>query len=52
MVALGATLLLTGCKPEQVNLNGKTMGTSYLIRYLPAKTGLRCKRCRWRSINS
>ncbi|MBF1994384.1 FAD:protein FMN transferase [Serratia symbiotica] len=37
MVALGATLLLTGCKPEQVNLNGKTMGTSYSIRYLPGK---------------
>ncbi|HEI8867298.1 FAD:protein FMN transferase [Serratia sp. AKBS12] len=34
MVALGATLLLTGCGPEQVNLDGKTMGTYYSIRYL------------------
>ncbi|WP_346827115.1 FAD:protein FMN transferase [Serratia inhibens] len=33
-VALGATLLLTGCGPEQVNLDGKTMGTSYSIRYV------------------
>ncbi|CAI1018327.1 Thiamine biosynthesis lipoprotein ApbE precursor [Serratia quinivorans] len=33
-VALSATLLLTGCGPEQVNLDGKTMGTSYSIRYV------------------
>ncbi|MNG66262.1 Thiamine biosynthesis lipoprotein ApbE precursor [compost metagenome] len=33
-VALSATLLLTGCGPEQVNLNGKTMGTSYSVRYV------------------
>jgi len=33
-VALGATLLLTGCGPEQVNLEGKTMGTAYSIRYV------------------
>ncbi|MNG77894.1 Thiamine biosynthesis lipoprotein ApbE precursor [compost metagenome] len=33
-LALGATLLLTGCGPEQVNLDGKTMGTSYSIRYV------------------
>lgn len=33
-VALVATLLLTGCGPEQVNLDGKTMGTSYSIRYV------------------
>lgn len=33
-VALGATLLLAGCGPEQVNLDGKTMGTSYSIRYV------------------
>ena len=31
-VALSATLLLTGCGPEQVDLTGKTMGTSYSIR--------------------
>ncbi len=42
MVALGATLLLTGCKPEQVNLNGKTIGTSYSIRYLPGKDTHAC----------
>ncbi|MFI8417572.1 FAD:protein FMN transferase [Serratia sp. NPDC078593] len=35
LVALSATLLLTGCEPEQVNLDGKTMGTYYSIRYLP-----------------
>lgn len=35
LVALGATLLLSGCGPTQVNLDGKTMGTSYSIRYLP-----------------
>ncbi|AGB81240.1 membrane-associated lipoprotein involved in thiamine biosynthesis [Serratia sp. FGI94] len=35
LVALGATLLLSGCGPMQVNLDGKTMGTSYSIRYLP-----------------
>ena len=33
-VVLSATLLLTGCGPEQVNLEGKTMGTSYSIRYV------------------
>ncbi|CAI0934438.1 Thiamine biosynthesis lipoprotein ApbE precursor [Serratia quinivorans] len=33
-VALSATLLLTGCGPEQVNLDGKTMGTSYSVRYV------------------
>ncbi|AUU09479.1 MULTISPECIES: FAD:protein FMN transferase [Serratia] len=33
-VALSATLLLTGCGPEQVDLTGKTMGTSYSIRYV------------------
>jgi thiamine biosynthesis lipoprotein len=33
-VALSATLLLTGCGPEQVDLMGKTMGTSYSIRYV------------------
>ncbi|MDW5500403.1 FAD:protein FMN transferase [Pseudomonas lundensis] len=33
-VALSAALLLTGCGPEQVNLDGKTMGTSYSIRYV------------------
>ncbi|CAI0953163.1 FAD:protein FMN transferase [Serratia entomophila] len=33
-VALGAPLLLTGCGPEQVNLEGKTMGTAYSIRYV------------------
>ncbi|MHC5178763.1 FAD:protein FMN transferase [Serratia rhizosphaerae] len=35
LVALGATLLLSGCGPAQVSLEGKTMGTSYSIRYLP-----------------
>lgn len=33
-VALSASLLLTGCGPEQVNLDGKTMGTSYSVRYV------------------
>jgi thiamine biosynthesis lipoprotein len=33
-VALSAALLLAGCGPEQVNLDGKTMGTSYSIRYV------------------
>jgi len=36
-VALGASLLLTGCGPEQVNLDGKTMGTSYSIRYVTSE---------------
>ncbi|NTX77282.1 FAD:protein FMN transferase [Serratia proteamaculans] len=33
-VALSAALLLTGCGPEQINLDGKTMGTSYSVRYV------------------
>lgn len=33
-VSLSASLLLIGCGPEQVNLDGKTMGTSYSIRYV------------------
>lgn len=35
---LGAALLLTGCGgPEQVNLDGKTMGTYYSIKYVGSK---------------
>ncbi|MDN0095543.1 FAD:protein FMN transferase [Yersinia rohdei] len=33
MAAVGI-LLLTGCGPEQINLEGKTMGTSYSIKYV------------------
>ncbi|HDM8288813.1 FAD:protein FMN transferase [Yersinia enterocolitica] len=33
MAAVGV-LLLTGCGPEQINLEGKTMGTSYSIKYV------------------
>lgn len=33
MVVVGA-LLLAGCGPEQINLEGKTMGTSYSIKYV------------------
>ncbi|HDL6508805.1 FAD:protein FMN transferase [Yersinia enterocolitica] len=33
MAAMGV-LLLTGCGPEQINLEGKTMGTSYSIKYV------------------
>lgn len=33
MAAVGV-LLLTGCGPEQINLEGKTMGTSYSIKYM------------------
>jgi FAD:protein FMN transferase len=33
MVWVGV-LLLTGCGPEQINLEGKTMGTSYSIKYV------------------
>ncbi|MGL5387271.1 MAG: FAD:protein FMN transferase [Serratia sp. (in: enterobacteria)] len=35
--ALAAAVLLTGCKPQQENLRGKTMGTSYSIGYLPGE---------------
>ncbi|CNH12663.1 FAD:protein FMN transferase [Yersinia pekkanenii] len=33
MVVVGI-LLLAGCGPEQINLEGKTMGTSYSIKYV------------------
>lgn len=36
-VALGTVLLLTGCGPKQENLDGKTMGTYYSIRFIPAE---------------
>ncbi|WP_174634720.1 FAD:protein FMN transferase [Yersinia thracica] len=39
MVAVGV-LLLTGCGPEQINLEGKTMGTSYSIKYMSDSTTL------------
>ncbi|CNH33589.1 thiamine biosynthesis lipoprotein [Yersinia thracica] len=39
MVAVGV-LLLTGCGPEQINLEGKTMGTSYSIKYMGDSTTL------------
>ncbi|ATM96947.1 thiamine biosynthesis lipoprotein [Yersinia frederiksenii] len=34
MMAAVGFLLLTGCGPEQINLEGKTMGTSYSIKYV------------------
>ncbi|MCB5313548.1 FAD:protein FMN transferase [Yersinia intermedia] len=34
LMAVVGALLLTGCGPEQVNLEGKTMGTSYSIKYV------------------
>jgi thiamine biosynthesis lipoprotein len=37
IVALGATLLLAGCEPKQENLDGKTMGTYYSIRFVPGE---------------
>jgi thiamine biosynthesis lipoprotein len=40
MKGLGAmlvALLLVGCGPEQVNLDGKTMGTYYSIRVVPGE---------------
>ncbi|WP_173370431.1 FAD:protein FMN transferase, partial [Yersinia pestis] len=33
MLVIGG-LLLSGCGPEQVSLEGKTMGTSYSIKYV------------------
>ena len=35
VVALGAVLLLASCGPKQENLDGKTMGTYYSIRFIP-----------------
>lgn len=35
MATLGVILLLTGCGPKQENLDGKTMGTYYSIRFIP-----------------
>lgn len=35
VVALCATWLLSGCEPKQQNLDGKTMGTYYSIRFVP-----------------
>ncbi|KFK92355.1 MULTISPECIES: FAD:protein FMN transferase [unclassified Serratia (in: enterobacteria)] len=37
IVALSATLLLAGCEPKQENLDGKTMGTYYSIRFVPGE---------------
>jgi thiamine biosynthesis lipoprotein len=37
IVALCATLLLAGCEPKQENLDGKTMGTYYSIRFVPGE---------------
>ncbi|WP_127956980.1 FAD:protein FMN transferase [Serratia microhaemolytica] len=37
VVALVAALLLVGCQPKQQNLDGKTMGTYYSIRYIPGE---------------
>lgn len=34
-LAAASLLFIAGCQPEQVSLNGKTMGTSYSIKYLP-----------------
>ncbi|AWK14294.1 FAD:protein FMN transferase [Candidatus Fukatsuia symbiotica] len=34
LIILINVLLLTGCDPEQVNFSGKTMGTSYSIKYV------------------
>ncbi|WP_186367154.1 FAD:protein FMN transferase [Yersinia vastinensis] len=33
-MAVVGVLLLTGCGPEQINLEGKTMGTTYSIKYV------------------
>ncbi|CNI27939.1 FAD:protein FMN transferase [Yersinia frederiksenii] len=33
-MAVAGVLLLTGCGPEQINLEGKTMGTTYSIKYV------------------
>ncbi|KEY60643.1 FAD:protein FMN transferase [Serratia sp. DD3] len=35
LAALGAAFLLTACGPKQENLDGKTMGTYYSVRYIP-----------------
>ncbi|WP_236849202.1 FAD:protein FMN transferase [Chania multitudinisentens] len=37
IVVLAATALLAGCGPKQENLDGKTMGTYYSIRFIPGK---------------
>ncbi len=37
VAALGAIMLLTGCGPKQENLDGKTMGTYYSIRFIPGE---------------
>nr|WP_145555836.1 FAD:protein FMN transferase [Yersinia canariae] len=34
LMSVVGILLLTGCGPEQINLEGKTMGTSYSIKYM------------------
>ncbi|EPZ8125944.1 FAD:protein FMN transferase [Yersinia enterocolitica] len=43
MAAVGV-LLLTGCGPEQINLEGKTMGTSYSIKYVSDSSTLSQKK--------
>ncbi|HDZ9831864.1 TPA: FAD:protein FMN transferase [Yersinia enterocolitica] len=43
MVTVGV-LLLTGCGPEQINLEGKTMGTSYSIKYVSDSSTLSPKK--------
>jgi len=38
LIILTNLLLLTGCGSEQINFSGKTMGTSYSIKYVSAPT--------------
>lgn len=33
----GLAFLLSGCGPEQTNLDGKTMGTYYSVKYMPGE---------------
>ncbi|MGY0156788.1 FAD:protein FMN transferase [Edwardsiella tarda] len=37
LTLLATILLLSGCGPTQVDLAGKTMGTYYAVKYLPAE---------------
>ena len=43
-MATVGVLLLTGCGPEQINLEGKTMGTSYSIKYMSDSSTLSSKK--------